>query len=47
MKHTDEGEALLHKYNQGKCTPEEKAKVETWFFNRKEEGTAPSKKQTE
>ncbi|MBB5438135.1 hypothetical protein HDC92_001810 [Pedobacter sp. AK017] len=47
MKPIDNSEALLHKYNSGQCTTEEKALVETWFLTWKEEGTAPTKKQTE
>jgi transmembrane sensor len=44
-KHTAKN--LLEKYNSGNCTEEEKAIVETWFLNLKDEGSIPSQQKIE
>lgn len=47
MKKVKLTKALLHKYNQGRCTPAEKALVESWFLSWKEKGKTPSKEEIE
>jgi transmembrane sensor len=47
IKEMDDSEMLLHKYNRGLCTAEEKAVVETWFLQWKEEGEPLSEQQIE
>ncbi len=47
MMKNKKSDALLKKYNKGTCTEEEKAIIESWFINRKEEGTIPSKEKIE
>lgn len=47
MKETDNSETLLYKYSRGLCTAEEKAVVETWFLQWKEEGEPLSELQIE
>lgn len=47
VNETHDSETLLYKYNRGLCTKEEKAVVETWFLQWKEEGEPLSEQQIE